>query len=462
MLRLNDGTHVYLIRTVLFGLTVLLQSSTSTGEDHDAPNIIFIMADDLGYGDLGCYGQKEIKTPHIDQMATEGMRFTQCYAGSTVCAPTRCVLMTGKHTGHARVRGNTGFRGPSRDRYLVPLEDDDVTVAEVLKSAGYTTGVMGKWGLGEPGTSGTPNRQGFDRWLGFLNQRHAHGFYPEYVWENEQMFSLDENLGGHQGDWIHDRFTNFALDFITENQDGPFFLYAAYTIPHGRYEIESDDPYSDRPWPSDVKNYAAMVTRLDSDVGKILSLLEELEIDEKTIVFFTSDNGAEIYYFRRAGLVQQYETILQSPGPLSGWKRDLTDGGIRVPMIVRWPGKVPPGSTSDFVWAFWDFLPTAAELGKAEAPSRIDGISVLPTLLGRKQAGHEYLYWEFFERGFQQAIRYGDFKAIRDGPGKPLRLFNVSEDTKESRDIATENPQVVSSVEAFLRSAREPSPYWPK
>jgi arylsulfatase A-like enzyme len=426
------------------------------------PNIIFIMVDDLGYGDLGCYGQKQIKTPHIDRMAAQGMRFTQCYAGSTVCAPSRCVLMTGKHTGHARVRGNSGFMGPQREPFLVPLREEDVTVAEVLKSAGYTTGVMGKWGLGEPGTTGIPNRQGFDEWMGFLNQQHAHGFYPEYIWEDNEMVSLDGNLGGHQREWIHDRFTQFALEFIHKNQRSPFFLYAAYTIPHGRYEIKSPEPYSGKPWPRDIKNYAAMVTRMDSDVGKILSLLKELDIDEKTIVFFTSDNGAEMVYFRRAGLENEYETILKSPGPLRGWKRDLTDGGIRVPMIVRWPGKVPAGATNDLAWAFWDFLPTAAELAGAKSPTNLDGISVLPTLLGKKQREHEFLYWEFFERGFQQAVRYQDFKAIRLKQGQPLQLYKVTEDPKETNDIAAQNPAVVRDIEAFLKSARSPSPYWPK
>ena len=426
------------------------------------PNIIFIMVDDLGYGDLGCYGQKEIKTPHIDRMTAQGMRFTQCYAGSTVCAPTRCVLMTGKHTGHARIRGNSGFVGPGREPFLVPLREEDVTVAEVLKSAGYTTGVMGKWGLGEPGTTGLPNRQGFDEWMGFLNQRHAHGYYPEYIWQDDEMASLDGNLGGHQREWIHDRFTQFALQFIKKNYSSPFFLYAAYTIPHGRYEIKSSEPYSRKPWPQDIKNYAAMVTRVDADVGKILSLLKELDIDEKTVVFFTSDNGAEIVYFRRAGLEKEYETILKSPGPLRGWKRDLTDGGIRVPMIVRWPGKVPAGAISDFVWAFWDFLPTAAELAGAHAPADTDGISVLPTLLGKKQRGHEFLYWEFFERGFQQAVRYQEFKAIRLKQGQPLHLYRVTEDPKEANDIAAQNPAVVADIEAYLEAARSPSPYWPK
>lgn len=428
----------------------------------DKPNIIFIMADDLGYGDLGCYGQTEMKTPHIDQLALEGMRFTQTYAGSTVCAPTRGVLMTGLHTGHSRVRGNSGFRGPDRERYLVPLHDEDVTVAELLKEAGYATGVTGKWGLGQPGTTGVPNQQGFDDWLGFLDQRHAHGFYPEYIWRNDTMVSLDGNLGGQQNDWIHDHFTDFSLEFIRDNKDQPFFLYLAYTIPHGRYEIESDEPYSDKDWPEDVRNYAAMVTRMDSDVGRIMALLRELEIDENTIVFFTSDNGAEIYYFRQKDLIPQYERILKSAGPLRGWKRDLTDGGVRVPMIARWPGKIKPNTVSDHVWAFWDFLPTATELAGAKTPDGIDGISVVPTLLGQKQKEHEFLYWEFFERGFQQAVRYGDFKALRLEQGKPLELYIVTKDSKEQNNVASKYPKIVQHIEAYLETARTPSPYWPK
>ncbi|MEM7145564.1 MAG: arylsulfatase [Verrucomicrobiota bacterium] len=454
-----------IIAIVLGGPLICSTPSTAAkklDETSRFPNIIFIMADDLGYGDLGCYGQKEIKTPHLDRMATEGTRFTQCYAGSTVCAPTRCVLMTGKHTGHARVRGNVGYTGPDRERVLVPLLDEDLTVAEVLQEAGYATGAFGKWGLGEAETTGTPTRQGFDDWFGFLNQRHAHGFYPEYIWENDSMLSLDGNLGGHQGEWIHDQFTDFALDFIRENRDGPFFLYAAYTIPHGRYEIPSDGPYTEKPWPQDVKNYAAMVTRLDADVGKILALLNELGIDENTVVFFTSDNGAEITYFRRAKLIDEYETILQSPGPFRGWKRDLTDGGIRVPMIARWPGRIPANTTSDFVWAFWDFLPTAAALAGIDPPAGIDGISVLPALLGQDQSGHEFLYWEFFERGFQQAVRYQDFKAIRAKRGYPLQLFEITKDPREENDIAANHPLVIQRIEEYLETARSPSDFWPK
>lgn len=451
--------HTPLIPLVLLFGTCMIHSATFAAEK---PNIIFIMADDLGYGDLGCYGQTEMKTPHIDQLALEGMRFTQAYAGSTVCAPTRGVLMTGLHTGHSRVRGNVGYSGPDRERFPVPLRDEDVTVAELLKEAGYTTGVTGKWGIGQPGTTGVPTKQGFDEWLGFLDQRHAHGFYPEYIWRNDSMVSLDGNLGGQQNDWIHDQFTDFSLDFIRDNKDKPFFLYLAYTIPHGRYEIASDKPYSDKDWPEDVRNYAAMVTRMDADVGRIMGLLRDLEIDENTIVFFTSDNGAEIYYFRQNDLIPEYESILKSPGPLRGWKRDLTDGGVRVPMIARWPGKIKPNTVSDHVWAFWDFLPTATELAGAKTPTNIDGVSVVPTLLGRKQDEHEFLYWEFFERGFQQAVRYGDFKALRLEQGKPLELYIVTKDPKEMNNVAAKYPKVVQHIESYLETARTPSPYWPK
>jgi arylsulfatase A-like enzyme len=447
-------------------LAGLLFTATLCAQD-TPPNIIFILADDLGYGDLGCYGQKQMLTPHIDRLASEGMRFTQCYAGSTVCAPTRSVLMTGLHTGHTTVRGNFGWGGPpgKRERVSVSIQDEDITVAEVLKQAGYTTGVAGKWGLGESGTEGIPNKQGFDEWLGFLNQRHAHGYYPEFVWQNEKMLELKGNLGGRQKDWIHDRLTDFAFDFIGKNSNNPFFLYLAYTIPHGRYEVPNDRPYTDKPWHQDIKNYAAMVTRMDSDVGKIIALLKQRGIDKNTIVFFASDNGAEIHYFRKLKAEREYEATLKSPGPLRGWKRDLTDGGIRVPMIVRWPGKVPAGKVSDFPWAFWDFLPTAADLAGASLSSShaTDGFSVLPTLLGqKKQKPHEFFYWEFHERGFQQAVRHGDYKAIRSKQGEPLVLYDITQDIQELNDIAKQHPDVIARIETFLKTARSPSPSFPK
>ena len=431
----------------------------------EKPNIVFIVADDLGYGDLGCYGQKHIRTPSIDKLAAEGMRFTDCYSGSTVCAPSRCSLLTGMHMGHARIRGNAGWIGvgPERKRAAeMPLHDSDVTIAEVLKAAGYATGAVGKWGVGQPGTSGHPNKQGFDRFLGFLNQRHAHGFYPEFVWQNDRMLPLDANLGGYQNDWVHDRFTDFCFDFINDHKDRPFFLYVPYTIPHGRYEIPSHELYKNRGWPEAVRDYAAMVTRMDADIGRIMKLLDDLKLHKNTIVFFTSDNGAEIHYFRKLDLINEYDSMLGSRGGLNGWKRDLTDGGIRVPMVVRWPGKVQAGSESDHICALYDIFPTLAEIAGVSVPANVDGVSLLPTLVGREQPQHEYLYWEFFERGFQQAVRMGPYKGIRFNQGQPLKLYDLRDDIGEKHDIATNHPEIVEKIESIMADARSPSPNWPK
>jgi len=428
------------------------------------PNIIFILADDLGYGDLGCYGQKQIQTPVLDRLAADGMRFTQCYAGSTVCAPSRCCLMTGLHTGHARVRGN--------DR--IPLRPQDVTVAEVLKAAGYATGLVGKWGLGEPGTTGVPNRKGFDEFFGYLNQRHAHNSYPEFLWKNEQKYPLEGNVekngvSSRRAQYSNDLFTREALSFIDRHSKGPFFLYLSYTVPHANnergaaegngIEVPSDAPYSDRPWPAAQKNYAATITRMDADIGRILKRLAELGIDDHTIVFFSSDNGPH----KEGGADP---TFFRSAGPLRGIKRDLYEGGIRVPMIVRWPVHVKAGAVSDQVWAFWDFLPTAAELAGAKPPPKIDGISMAPTLLGEKAAGrpqrdHAFLYWEFHEGGFKQAVRMGDWKAVRLGPDQPLELYDLKSDIGETHDVAAQHPDVVAKMETCLKDGRTESPHWP-
>jgi arylsulfatase A-like enzyme len=435
----------------LGGAAMLSQSARAGGQasaqQRRRPNIIFILADDLGYGDLGCYGQKVIRTPCLDQMATEGVRFTDCYAGSTVCAPSRCALMTGMHTGHCTVRGNA----------LVPLLPEDMTVAELLKQAGYATGIVGKWGLGEPDTTGIPNRQGFDYWFGYLNQRHAHNYYPEYLWRNEEKVELRGNLEGAKGEYSHDLFTQEALDFVHAHAAEPFFLYLAYTVPHannelGRetgngMEVPTDAPYSDRNWPQPQKGHAAMITRMDRDIGTLFGLLRELRIDEQTIVFFTSDNGPH----KEGG---GDPAFFSSSGPLRGLKRDLYEGGIRVPMIVRWPGRIPAGTESSQPWTFWDFLPTAAQFAGVKPPEDIDGISMLPALFGRKQKSHEFLYWEFHERGFQQAVRMGDWKAVRKGTKQPIELYDLSKDLAETTDVARQNPGVVAEIDEYLRSAR--------
>lgn len=419
------------------------------------PNIIFILADDLGYGDLGCYGQTKIRTPNLDRLAAEGMRFTSFYAGSTVCAPSRAALLTGRHTGHTTIRGNG----------TVPLRPEDVTVAEVLKRAGYTTIALGKWGLGLEGTSGIPTRQGFDEWAGYLDQTHAHDYYPTEIWRNEQKWPLIDNSNHKQGLYSHDLFTRAAINAIRIYADRPFFLYLAYTIPHANTElgkktgngmqVPSDRPYSRETWPQPEKNKAAMITRLDADVGRILDHLKQHNLDERTVIFFSSDNGPHA-----AGGVDP--KFFQSAGPLRGIKRDLYEGGIRVPLIVRWPGKIRAGTTNDQPWAFWDFLPTAAEIAKVQAPKDLDGISFLPTLLGKKQTNqHEFLYWEFHENGSKQAVRLGDWKAVRLAPGKPLELYNLRHDLGETKDVAAEHPDIVARIEEYLKTARTESPQWP-
>lgn len=416
------------------------------------PNIIFILADDLGYGELGCYGQQKIKTPNIDKLASEGMRFTQCYAGTTVCAPSRASLMTGLHTGHTRIRGNAA----------VPLQPQDLTVAEVLKGAGYKTGVVGKWGLGLANTPGTPNKKGFDEWFGYLGQTHAHDYYPTQLYRNDRIFALEKNLNGKKGDYSSDRFTMVASNFVRVSKFTPFFLYLAYTIPHANNELKekgmevpSVEPYQREDWPEPEKRKAAMITRMDRDIGELMKQLKTMKIDENTIVFFSSDNGPH----KEGGVKPEF---FQASGPFKGIKRDMYEGGIRVPMIARWPGKIRPASVSDQVWAFWDFVPTAAEIAGLKPPENTDGISILPTLLGQKQTNqHEFLYWEFHEKGSKQAVRMGDWKAVRLHLGKPLELFDLKNDPGERVNVAEQHSEIVAKIEAFLKTARTESKRWP-
>jgi len=437
----------------------MLSATLPAGELPARPNVVFILADDLGYGDLGCYGQQQIRTPRIDRLAAEGRRFLDCYAGSTVCAPSRCVLMTGLHTGHARIRGNA----------LVPLKPDDMTIAEVLHESGYATGIIGKWGLGEPETSGLPTRQGFDYWFGYLNQQHAHNYYPDYLWRNKDRVPLLGNQQGQRGEYSGDLFVAEALQFLDQHRAGPFFLYLALTLPHANNELGRETgngmevpdvgQYADRDWPAPQKHHAAMITRLDDAVGQVLDRLEKLGLTDKTVVFVSSDNGphseggADARFFRSAG-------------PLRGKKRDLTEGGIRVPMVVRWPGVVPAGTTSDYAWGFCDVLPTLAEIAGAMPPASIDGISVLPAIVGAKLAGREMvahppLYWEFHERGFQQAVRLGHWKAIRPRTGAPLELYDLDRDLSEKQNVAGAQLEVVARCEQVMVTARTESAHWP-
>jgi arylsulfatase A-like enzyme len=415
------------------------------------PNIIFILADDLGYGDVGCYGQKWIKTPTIDRLAAEGIRFTQCYSGSTVCAPARSCLMTGLHTGHTRIRWNAP--GYNEGRILLP---EDLTVAEILKQAGYATGLVGKWGLGEPDTTGHPNRKGFDYFFGYLDQVHAHDYYSDYLFRNEEKVVLEGNLDGKQGQYSNDLFDREAQDFVKRSKDEPLFLDLTFTLPHGKYQVPSLEPYAATDWTPWQKTYAAMVTRLDMYIGRLMSLLKELGLDQNTVVFFSSDNGP-------AGLGGDW-TKFNGAGPFRGKKGDPYEGGIRVPMIARWPGRIQPGAVSEQVWAFWDFLPTAAEIAAATVPAGIDGISMLPALLGKPgkaQKNHEFLYWEFYQGGFSQAVRMGDWKAVRFGLKEPLELYDLKNDVGEKSNVASTHPDIVATIEKYLETARSDSRPWP-
>jgi len=424
---------------------------------HSRPNIIFVLADDLGYGDLGCYGQTRIETPHLNRLASEGMRFTSAYAGSTVCAPSRCSLMTGYHTGHARTRGNKPID--------LPLRPSDVTVTELLKQGGYRTALFGKWSLGQLGSTGYPTRKGFDEWFGYFSQLHAHNYYPEHLLSNETSYLCRGNLGTQRREYAPDLFTERAIEFLNRQRaQQPFFLHVCYTQPHANNEmgrdtgngmqVPSDAPYSGKDWPQVEKNFAAVVTRLDSDVGRLMNTLKETGLDGNTLVVFASDNGPH----REGG---HNPSFFESSGPLRGIKRDLSEGGIRVPAIMRWPGTIRAGSVSDFPWAFWDFLPTAAELAGVPAPAGIDGQSILPALRGDTQKPHEYLYWEFHESGFDQAVRAGNWKGLRKGPQGPLELYDLSADLGERHNLAASNPEVVKRLEAILARARTEDPEWP-
>lgn len=446
-------------------------------EDAPRPNIIFIMADDLGYGDLGCYGQKLIKTPSLDQMAQEGMRFTDFYAGCTVCAPARSVLMTGLHTGHTHVRGNA-----STDMSIQSLRKQDLTVAELLKRAQYSTALCGKWGLGHdtPGNEGRPNDKGFDFFYGYLNQVHAHNYYPEFLWRNRAkeplqnvVESVGQGYGGFFGgyatkrvDYSHELVAQQALNFVQENQEGPFFLYLALTIPHANNErtrLKGDGQevpdygiYADVAWSDQAKGQAAMITRMDSDVGRLLKLLGDLGIDKQTVVMFTSDNGPH----NEGG---HDPKLFQPSGPLTGMKRALTEGGIRVPLIVRWPGTTPAGVVSDHVGYFGDLMATAADLAGIETPSGLDSVSFAPTITGhpQQQKQADYLYWEFYERGGKQAVRAGKWKAIRI----PMftgttQLFDLSQDIAEQNDLAKQFPDEVKRLEQMMDAAHTPHPNW--
>ena len=439
-----------------------------------APNVLLIQADDLGYGDLSAYGQSRFQTPALDRLAREGTRFTQYYAGSTVCAPSRAALMTGMHTGHGWIRGNGGLPGGD-----VPLRPDDVTMAEVLRDSGYRTAIIGKWGLGQPGTTGQPNKQGFDYAFGFLDQRHAHRQFTDHLWRNGEQVPTDLDR-----DYANDLFTKEAATFIERSDPRPFFVYLNYTVPHAELRVPDDSlepfrgKFAERPFANPAADgtptgarpdgpslgyrsqprphaaFAAMITRMDRDVGRLVDLLVQRGIDRRTLVLFFSDNGPH----QEGG---GDPAFFKSAGGLRGIKRDLYEGGIRVPMIARWTGVVPAGRVSNHVWAHWDVLPTLAAVTGARAPAGLDGLSMAAALRGESQATHPFFYWEFHERGFQQAVRMERWKAVRLTPGTPLELYDLDADPNEEHNIAAANAGVVTRIENYLKTARTNSERWP-
>ena len=431
----------------------------------DPPNIVFILLDDAGYGDVSCFGQKKFATPNVDALAAGGMKFTQHYSGSTVCAPTRCCLMTGYHTGHAYVRGNREVKPVGQ----APIPAETVTVAELMQGAGYKVGAFGKWGLGSPGSDGDPVHQGFDVFYGYNCQRNAHSYYPSFLFHNLDKVELDGKT------YSQDLIMGQALDFIRANKDGPFFCYLPWTIPHAAMHVpesyaapfreqfaqfeEVIGRYKGPPVKNPVAAFAGMMVKMDEDVGRVMALLKELGIDKNTLVIFSSDNGPH----KEGGHKPDF---FDSNGPLTGHKRDLTEGGIRVPTIAYWPGKITAGSSTDLISAHWDFLPTACEMAGIEASEGIDGISYLRTLLGKpdQQRQHDHLYWEFFERGGKRAARFGRWKAVqvnvhkdRDGP---IKIFDLEADLAERNNLAEQKPGLVARAKKIFAEAHTPSPHW--
>lgn len=437
---------------VLLLLSSFLPATTRAQRNQSAtgrPNIIFILADDLGWGELGCYGSDKIKTPSIDRLAAEGMRFTAAYCGTSVCAPSRAALMTGLHMGHNPIRANREVKPEGQ----MPLPPGTITVAQLLKDAGYKTGTVGKWGLGFPGSGSEPTDRGFDFNFGYNCQREAHHYYPQHLWRNKERVPLDGKT------YSHDLMMREALAWVRAQagQPQPFFLYLAATIPHANYEVPELGIYADKPWPDGEKRIAAMITRLDHCIGQLLDLLRQTGADRNTLIFFASDNGA-------MGSNQEHQLeFFNSNGPWRAFKRSLYEGGLRVPALAWWPGKIKPGQVNDTPWAFWDFLPTAADVAGVKLPQafRTDGISIKPLLLGKQLPQREYLYWELHERFFQQALRAGEWKAVRPAINKPVELYNLKTDPAETTDLAAKHPAIAQKLTALMQTARTDAPDWP-
>lgn len=479
--------YAFSITLCLVSLLVSCKDAENTRNEASAeleasitrPNIIYILADDMGYGDVGAYGQELFDTPNIDKLAQKGILFTQHYSGSTVCAPSRSSLITGMHTGHTPIRGNKEIQPEGQH----PIPDETFTLAEALKEKGYVTGAFGKWGLGFPGSEGDPVNQGFDVFFGYNCQREGHNYYPDHLWSNRDSIVVEANLHAQKQVYAPDLIHKETLRFIDQNKDSPFFLYVPTVIPHAelvapeeimeKYRgkflpeksykgVEGSDygkgGYASQPEAHAA--FAAMMEVLDRHVGEIMQKTEELGIAENTIIIVTSDNGPHL----EGGADPEY---FNSNGPLRGFKRDLYEGGIRVPMIVKWPKAIAAGSTTSHVSAFWDVFPTVMDIVQGDKPENLDGISFLPTLVGDQanQAEHEFLYWEFHEQGGRQAIRKGDWKAVKNNvlrdPDAQIELYDLSQDIGEENNVAREHPQIIKEMEALFQEAREPSETFP-
>jgi arylsulfatase A-like enzyme len=439
------------MRTTILSLILLTVGWLNAAEK---PNLIFILCDDLAMGDLGCYGQRLIKTPNLDRMAAEGTRYTQAYSGTTVCAPSRASLMTGLHMGHCPIRANREIKPEGQ----LPLPASTTTLTKLLKDAGYATACMGKWGLGMFDTSGSPLATGFDRYYGYNCQRHAHSYFPTYLYDQAQRIELPENQGGKKVIYAQDRIDAEVLRWVRTQQDRPFFLYYAITLPHGSYEIDDLGEYRDQPWTDQQKTYAAMVSRLDRDIGRLLALLKELGIDQRTLVMLAGDNGSA--FAPDTPLATHFN---QGGTGLRGNKRSLYEGGLRQAALARWPGTVPAARVSDEPWAFWDILPTFSELAGAKLPDGYvgDGFSLTSFLKGGAAPKRTFFYWELHEGKTIQAVRFGDWKAVRNGPAQPLELYDLAKDPGERNNLAATTPDVVAKAEALITAARVDNPDFP-
>lgn len=433
--------------TLLCVLASAAAPSVLLAAESKRPNIILIFCNDLGYGDIGPFGQQKIKTPHLDQMAREGTKFTSAYCGTSVCAPSRCALMLGQHMGHAPIRANREVKPEGQ----MPLPKGSVTIAQVLKDAGYSTACVGKWGLGFPGSGSEAHNMGFDYFYGYNCQRKAHNYYPPTLWRNGERVDIAA------GTYAHDVLTEEALGWVKKHHAEPFFLYWAETIPHAPWNPPSAAPYENEDWPATEKNFAAMITRMDAGVGRMLALLKELKIDDNTLVIFTSDNGA-------ASTSQDHDQeFFNSNGDLRGAKRGMYEGSLRVPTLARWPGVVAAGASSDAPWANWDLFPTFAELASAKVPASVslDGHSIVPLLKGRDLPERDYFYWELHEGPMVQAARWGDWKAVRNGPREVVAIFDLKRDPQERQNLASTRADLVKRAEDIFADARRDSPDFP-